>query len=367
MTPGAPRPVFYTGDIFRAQERGGITRVFVEVARRLTRPVVVIAGFHRSREIADLGACVRHAWPRPGFRGSRLLFGPLDRLVDAWALPRSGAILHPTYYRPPGSLPAGVPWVVTVHDMAHERFPDLFRPPWWRRDPAVFKLALCARAARIVCYSESTRRDLAKALPAAAGKTRVIPLAGRTWDGVPSRGVPAVARPFVLWVGERHGYKNWARTMEALARSSSGGAIGVLCAGGGPFRPGEQEHLRRLGLEGRAAQRGLSEPELRWAYENAAALLYTSLWEGFGLPVLEALALGCPVLGSDRASLSEVGGEVVTYADPEDPEALRHGIELVLAQARTPERVASRRAQASRFSWDATARAYEQVYRDLDP
>jgi glycosyltransferase involved in cell wall biosynthesis len=365
VTAATARPVVFTGDIFRVQERGGITRVFVEVARRLTRPVVVIAGFHISHDLAVLGARVRQGWRRSRFRGDRLVFGPLDRFVETWSLPRSGVILHPTYYRPPRLLPAGVPWVVTVHDMAHERFPDLFRHPWWRPDPAVFKRALCAKAGRIICYSESTRHDLAEFLPEAAARIRAIPLAGRNWNGVPSREVPGVPRPFALWVGERHGYKNWARTMEALSRSS-GRTMGVLCAGGGSLDAGEKECLRRVGLEGRTVQHGLSEAELRWAYENAAALLYTALWEGFGLPVLEALALGCPVLASSRASLPEVGGQVVTYADPEDLEALRHGIDRVLAQERTPEGVAARLAQASRFSWDATAVAYEQVYRELD-
>src|SRR5262249_9161335 len=158
-----------------------------------------------------------------------------------------------------------------------------------------------------------TRRDLVDALPAAADRIRAIPLAGRNWEGVPARGIPEVSGPFVLWVGERHSYKNWAGTMEALSRSSRARSLAVLCGGGGPRLAGEREQLRRLGLEGRAVQRGLSEPELRWAYENAVALIYTSLWEGFGLPILEALALGCPVLASCRASLPEVGGEVVVY------------------------------------------------------
>lgn len=362
-----PVPVVYTGDIFRAQEHGGITRVFVEVARRLPRPVSVVAGFHRSRDLPVLGSCVRRAWRRPAFRGSRLLIAPLDRLVEVASLPRRGVILHPTYYRPPGSLPAGVPWVVTVHDMAHERFPELFHRPWWSRDPARHKLPLCARAARIVCYSESTRRDLLERMPAGEAKVRTIPLAGRDWEGVPATPIAGLRESFVLWVGERHHYKNWVRTMEAFSRAPVGRDAAVLCAGGGPLRPEEHAQLERLGLADRVMQRSLSDAELRWAYERAAALLYTSLWEGFGLPVLEALALGCPVLCSDRASLPEVGGEAVVYADPDDPEALRHGIASVMAAGRAPASVAARQAQAARFSWDATARAYEQLYRELDP
>lgn len=366
MSPATPAPVVYTGDIFRAQEQGGISRVFIEVARRLRRPVSVVAGLHRSRDLAELRSLVSCAGRRPVFRGHRVLLAPLDWLVDAACLPRRAAILHPTYYRPPASLPAGVPWVVTVHDMAHEHLPAHFCRPRWNPDPARHKLAMCARAARIVCYSESTRRDLIAALPDCEPRVKAIPLAGRAWAGVPSEPIRGIPDPFVLWVGERHGYKNWAPTMEALARAPIGCGVGVLCAGGGAFRPAEREHLARLGLDRSAVQRTLTESELRWAYERAAALLYTSMWEGFGLPVLEALALGCPVLCSDRASLPEVGGGAAIYADPDDPEGLREGIIQVLAEDRMPERVAVRKAQAARFDWDATARAYERVYAELD-
>jgi len=361
------RPVVYTGDIFRQQERGGITRVFVEIARRLSRPVFVVAGLHRSFDLSELKGRVRWAGPRPRFRGDRVLLAPLDRLVDALALPRRGAILHPTYYRAPRSLPPGTPWVVTVHDMTHERFPELFPHRWWSHDPARHKAALCARAARIVCYSESARRDVIERLPVAEARVRVIPLAGREWNGIPSAAIPGVQNPFALWVGERHTYKNWERTLEALATSPAGRDLGVLCVGGGGFAPGERAHLERLGLSDRVIQRAAGDAELKWAYERASALLYTSLWEGFGLPVLEALALGCPVLCSDRASLPIVGGDAAVYADPTDLDALRHGIAVVLADDRSPNRVAARRAQAARFSWDATAEAYERLYQELDP
>jgi glycosyltransferase involved in cell wall biosynthesis len=362
------RTVVYTGDIFRQQARGGITRYFAEVVPRLERPAEVVMGLHRSQELDALGPCARHALRIPAFPGGARLAAPCNALLDRATLGgRRDIILHPTYYRDPRGLPRSEPLVLTVHDMIHERFPALVRRRWWsRRDPAEHKAALCARADRILCNSQATRRDVVELLGIPHEKTRVVPHAGRDWTVIHAVPVADLDRPFFVWVGERHTYKNFARTLEAWAACREAAGTMLLCIGGGPFRPDEAARLAALGMTARVRQIGCPDSQLRWAYEKSVGVLYTSLWEGFGLPVLEAFGLGCPVVASDLAALPEVGGEEAIYVDPESTESICEGVRRCLAHGRTAPRVAARQAQAARFSWDACAAGAEAVYRELD-
>ena len=364
------RPVLYTGDIFRLQTRGGITRYFVEVIPRLKRPTQVVAGLHCSAELAGLttsvaGICL----PATGL--ARRLAAPLNAAIESYAFAGNArAIVHPTYYREPRGLPRGRPVVVTVHDVAHLRFPSRFpeRRRWWsRRDAAVHQRALCARADRILCNSNATRDDVVERLGVASARTRVVHHAGRDWQTIAPVAIPGHVTPLFLWVGERGGYKNFLPTAAAWALCPATADSRLLCIGGGPLAASERLALASLGIGARVDQHTASDGELRWAYEHAEGLLYTALWEGFGLPLLEAMALGCPVVASDIPALREVGGEAVLYAEPEDADSLADAIRVCREQGRVSSRSALGRVRAGAFSWDSCAAGVESVYRELDP
>jgi glycosyltransferase involved in cell wall biosynthesis len=362
------RPVVYTGDIFRLQPRGGISRYFRELIRRLDRPAEVAAGFHQSLVLDGIGVPVRAAARLPQVRG---LTRPRALLNAAWDAARLGArpeaILHATYYRDPRRLPGGRPVVATVYDMAHERFPERFRRPFWSTpDPARWKAALVARADRIVCISEATRRDLLDHLPVPDERIRVIHAGAPDWTGIASRAVPGIAGPFFLWVGERHTYKNFAATLDAWAGSRAAGGTRLLCVGAPPFTPDERRLIAARGAAARVSWVACPDDQLRWAYEHAAGLLYTSLCEGFGLPVLEAMSLGCPVVASRAAALPEVAGGEAILVDPGDRGSIEAGLERCLAQGRTPERTGAMRARAAAFRWERCAREHEALYGELD-
>ena len=196
------KPVLFTGDIFRLQPRGGITRYFDELIPRLRRPSRVVGGLHQSRAIPK--GRFQSAVYMPPFRLSPRPRAAINDWVDRARVRRAtGEILHPTYYRDPAHLPS-LPMVLTVYDMAHERFPELFRRRWWSsEDPARWKKAIAERADRIVCISEATRRDLVELLKIDEKKTRVIHCGATDWSGIEAETIPGLdaGARFFLWVG----------------------------------------------------------------------------------------------------------------------------------------------------------------------
>jgi glycosyltransferase involved in cell wall biosynthesis len=170
----------------------------------------------------------------------------------------------------------------------------------------------------------------------------------------------------LLWVGERAGYKNFDTTVRAWAACRQARGTMLLCIGGGPLDRNERRMLALLGAGDRVVQLACPDPQLRWAYEHAAGLLYLSLWEGFGIPIAEAMTLGCPVVASDRAALREVAGESAIYVDPSSLECITAAIARCLTEGRSDERARALASRVARFSWDDCAAAHEALYRELE-
>jgi len=270
----------------------------------------------------------------------------------AWypfALGRVNAVdvLHcPTYY---GPVRSRVPLVVTVLDLSVFRHPDAF-PRWMRTYvPRVVPHVLRA-ATRVLAISEFTKRELVDVLGVPAAKIDAVPLAVETEvfraDG------PAVEGDYVLAVATLEPRKNLARLVEATRRL--GVELRVVGARGWGGVQLEGDGVRWLGR--------LSDGELAEHYRGAAVVAYPSLYEGFGFPILEAMACGAPVVTSRGGSTEEVAGDAAVLVDPLDPAAIAAGIDEALAgRAALRERGFAR---VGEFSWEETARRTVEVYRE---
>jgi len=275
-------------------------------------------------------------------------------------------IVHETYYSANAYAPRGVRRVITVYDMVSERFPAEFGGGQFTD----IKRIAVSRADHVLCISESTRRDLIELFGLPAERTSVVHLG---CDGlVPSadKGTQTQndVRPYLLYVGSRGGYKNFKALMQAFSRSNylrSG--FSVMCFGGGAFTLDEQVLFQQLQLSREhVSQIGGSDETLATMYRNAAAFVYPSLYEGFGIPPLEAMSLGCPVICSNTSSIPEVVGDAGEYFDPSDPESMRAAIETTLQSAtRSDELVAKGHLRRSLFSWERCARETLNVYRSI--
>ena len=287
----------------------------------------------------------------------QLTFGGPGRLAaltrDAYwyplALPREArkrslSVLHCPTFR--GPFQSAVPVVVTVHDLAVLRHPGMFNQ-WSRRYSRLAVPRVAQGARRLIAVSDFTRRELVELLHVPEERIRVIPNAvGEPFgpDG------PRADGDYVLAVGTLEPRKNLARTVEAARRA--GAELRVV---GGPG-------WGRVEVAGAVLLGEVSDDELAELYRGARCLVYPSLYEGFGIPVLEAMASGTPVVTSAGGATEEVAGGAAVLVDPLDPASIAAGLEQ--ASSRREELAARGLERARGFTWDRIAAETWKVYEE---
>ena len=283
-----------------------------------------------------------------------LSFGGTGRAAtvarDTWwyyrGLPRAARgldVLHCTTFR--GPLRAPVPFTVTLHDLGLVRHPELF--PRWHRHSGRLGIARVARAAdRVLAVSEFTKREAVELLGVPEERVTVI---GNAVDSRFTPDGPAAEGDYVLAVGTLEPRKNLRRIAEAASRI---GAELRVVGGRGWGRVNTPGWLGEV-----------SDEELAALYRGARVVAFPSLYEGFGIPVLEAMASGTPVVTSAGGATEEVAGAAAVLVDPLDVTAIGAGIEE--AAARHAELRALGLARAQAYSWRAVADAVETVWREL--
>lgn len=359
--------------VFLFQEYGGISRYICRLASSLNSlegvEAKIFAPLHRNAYLADMPASMVKGRDVRHWRKSKKLFRVINatssRLLMRINRPD---VVHETYYSSTFVAPKGVPLVVTVHDMIHEKFPEMFS----RKDQTSNnKRTAVEKADHVICVSENTRKDLLEHFGTAEEKVSVVYHGlsefGHRLD-MSNRLMPVALRPYFLYVGQRSGYKNFARFIRAFASSRElRHRYRVVCFGGGVFRPEEWSTFHQLGLEkAQTVQVGGDDWALAHCYKNAFALVYPSLYEGFGIPPLEAMSLDCPVVSSCSSSIPEVAGPAAEYFDPASIDSIREGLERVaMSSDRRAELVQLGRRRYQQFTWKRCAQETLAIYKSL--
>ena len=342
----------------------GVRRYVTELASALLalgEPVDVVA-LGGSREALPQGiGHVGAPWHPPTNLG-----WTIAGLPRAAARARVDLIHAPAYTAP---LWAAVPTVLTIHDVSYERHPEWYpyRRDWLRR---AFYRSSAHAAAHILTDSEFSRQEIAAAYGIPLERVTVAP------PGVSASFVPGAAAslpegvrpPFLLHVGDLHERRNLplAITAVAAARPRLDGPVSLVLAGVDRGVGARLDELAAAANVPVIRLGSIDDGMLRSLYRAATALVYPSRYEGFGLPVLEAMASGTPVLASRAASIPEVLGDAGILLNPDEPDAWADAIVGVMTdEARQTRMRADGVARAAGFSWARTAKMTLDVYRQV--
>lgn len=366
--------IVFDHQTFTLQSYGGISRYFVRLMQGLLalgHQADVIAPVHRNRYLKDLPPARVHGFELERFppNTSRLFMLVNNRLSKFKLQNMNADILHETYYSDKLLCPKAKGHVITVHDMIHEKYASEFS--FWDQTADLKRMAV-ARADHVICISHSTKKDLCEIFDAPHHKVSVVHHGFEKFEQIaliaPALTTDTAKRPYLLFVGSRGGYKNFARMLKAVsARLSLQSALNVIAFGGGAFNAAELALISSLGFKtDTVRQVGGGDEVLGHLYAKAAAFVYPSVYEGFGLPPLEAMAHNCPVVTSNSSSMPEVVGDAGEYFDPLDIDAQGDAIcRVVFDGERRNQLIKLGRQRLLMFSWERCAVETQAVYQQV--
>ena len=238
-------------------------------------------------------------------------------------------LIHETYYNSVTTNTSRAKKIITVFDMVHEIFSEQFS----QKDKTIEEKKFAIHQAdHIICISKNTQKDLVRILNIDINKTSVIHL-GYSLSETKTKFQVKNDRPYLLYVGGRNGYKNFSRFIQAYANSIEiKNSFDIIVFGGKNFTNEEIKMFEKLNIrkENIKVVDG-DDTKLANYYRNAELFVYPSLYEGFGIPPLEAMSYGCPVICSKTSSIPEVVGDAAILFDPYSLESISNSIETVLS------------------------------------
>ena len=358
--------------IFTYQSYGGISRYFCELINnfdknKLTEYDVGIKYSNNYYLQQSQLIKVKSFFPDRDFKNKGKVQGFFNqRLTVKKIKDNDFDVFHPTYYNPYFlKYLRGKPFVLTVHDMIHEKYPGEFPP---NDTTAKRKKLLAYKADKIIAISENTKKDILEYygdIP--EDKISVIYLANSLKPQVTDNDKIKIPERYLLVVGNRYHYKNCLFMIESIAQLlCEDETLFLICSGGGNLIEYEKDLFGRLGILDKVLYYPANNETLIKLYSNALAFVFPSLYEGFGIPVLEAMDCGCPAVLSNTSCLPEVGGNAAHYFDPQDAAAILKAVSEVIYNIEFRNSLITKGYKhVGKFTWEKTAEETVQIYKSL--
>jgi len=365
-------------EIFIIQEFGGISRYYTELysafennsETKITCPILYTDNIHfKESPLFEYSYQKRNSFL---IKCSELVRSYLPRKLKKKSKAETISLLKkqefdvfiPTYYDP-YFLPylENKPFVLTVYDMIHELYPHYFTND---KTTVPNKKILIESAAKIIAISESTKRDILRIYPSIpAQKIDIVYLA----HTIKMDAQTEIQTPenYILFVGNRTVYKNFIFFLKAaLPILRNRKDLFILCAGGNSFNEEEIQLINESGVRDQLIQRNFKDSELADYYKKALCFVFPSEYEGFGIPVLEAMACGCPVILANHSSFPEVAGDAGIYFKLNHAADLKEKLILLLdnPDIRNDYKLKGL-TQASKFNWKKTTDECLKVYQTI--
>jgi glycosyltransferase involved in cell wall biosynthesis len=368
--------VAYNYQTFTEQKYGGISRMFSEIATRVDLyndfDVQIYAGIYQNYYLANNRNVRKKGFPLSypshlinssyWLRFFLFINSIFAKIALGIAQPD---IVHETYYGSINTVPKKSKVVITVLDMVHEKFIDSMG----NKKFSVIKANSIKRADHVICISENTKKDLIEILNINPDKISVVYLGYAIGEKVSDESVPIINSPYILYVGiKNQQYKNFERLLKAYGNSKKiQDNFKLVCFGPQPFSPKELELMHYLGVStNNFFHYGGDDKFLANLYTHATAFIYPSLYEGFGIPPLEAMSFNCPVVCSNVSSIPEIVGNAGEYFDPYSVKSMIEAMEKVLFSVDIQEDLIQKGQERVRlFSWEKCATETALVYQKL--
>jgi glycosyltransferase involved in cell wall biosynthesis len=368
--------IAYNYQTFTEQKYGGISRMFSEVATRVDRiddfDIQIHAGIYQNYYLAN----------NPNVRKKGFPISYPSRLINSshWlrfflfvnsifakitlSIARPD-IVHETYYSSTNIVPKKSKVIITVLDMVHEKFIDSMG----NKKFSIIKANSIKRADHIICISENTKKDLIEILNINPDKISVVYLGYAIGEKPLAQTIPIINSPYILYVGiKNQQYKNFERLLKAYGSSKKiQDNFKLVCFGPQPFSQKELDMMEQLGVNTDNFYHYSGDDKfLANLYTHATAFIYPSLYEGFGIPPLEAMSFNCPVVCSNVSSIPEVVGNAGEYFDPYTVESIIEAMEKVLFSVDIQQDLITKgQERVKMFSWEKCATETALVYKKL--
>ncbi|MFZ1518214.1 MAG: glycosyltransferase family 1 protein [Ignavibacteriaceae bacterium] len=364
--------VLYDHQCFVQQQFGGVSRYHYQLIKELNKLQGVEAKLSLKYSnnfyiTEDKSFEVKKFLPNNNFYFKRTIIDYINRLSTIPALKQGDYdIFHPTYFNPYFlNHINNKPLVLTVYDSIHEKYPEIINII---DKTLVHKKLLLSKANLIIAISESTKNDLIKLYNIPPEKIEVTYLAASINKSIVSSTLKlGLPEKYILFVGNRDFYKNFNNfilSVEPLLKEHKD--LFLICAGGGIFTNEEKRIFHSNELEKKILHKAADDITLATLYSNALAFIFPTLYEGFGIPALEAMNCDCPVVMSNTSSLPEVGGDAAIYFDPTKIDDMRVKIEsLIINKDLRNDLILKAKTQRQKFSFEKTAIQTLEVYNRL--
>lgn len=356
-------PIIYDYQIFEMQRYGGISRYFCEIIRRIKCEYRIGIKFSINYYLTSWNLGVsRIPLPRFIYKRYRRFFEKKNHRCTRHLLKRNHQYLfHPTYYNPYFLKYIGNnPYVVTVHDMIHEIFPQ------YVTDSDVVieqKREVLKHASRIIAISENTKKDIIDILGINPNKIDVI-YHSTSMQAFSGKFRLKLPEKFLLFIGDRTAYKNFNRFIEAFSCLYKRDKELYVVFTGNKLNQEEDNLFTSMGVKEHMIHIKASDKELCELYSRALLFVYPSLYEGFGIPILEAYACHCPIALSDTSCFPEIAGNAAAYFDPYSVQSMVNTISgVIYNQERRNNLIQLGKEQLKLYSWEKAAEKTRETYQ----
>lgn len=355
--------------IFSSQNVGGISRYFCNLISQYKAidPSISISlpiSYHENQHLTEVTHFIKdeNFNKKRSFQLFRNYQKENDESIKKALESKDYDVFHATYYdKNLLKYITNKPLVITIHDMIHELYPEFFS---LRDNTANHKRELALRADKIITVSENTKKDLLKFIKLDENKIEVVPLASSFKTAKTTEKESNTY--YLLYVGNRSIYKNFYFMVSSIANLLRQNDNLYLLCFGHEFNKKELEFLENLKIRKKVKVSGKTDAELIKLYQNALAFIMPSYYEGFGIPILEAMSCGCPVIAANKSSIPEVASDAALYFDPKDAQSIRNSVEKITSDQEFRDSLIKKGYQRNDlFSWNKTAKKTMQIYNSL--